>query len=300
MDASAGFLRTVIDRTRGYLDDPEIDAKYDDAFMVKHIISPAFASIASRINNSSVETITVWIPFPLTKGTAHYALPPCVGEVWRIGERDGNLRVDREAVPRSEYHLRGMNWKVEGNTITFTPVPDMDYSAIELQFMHNGEIAPFVATGTLNATKTTVTIPISATPSLGVIDRRSSAYAGNIMRLLPTSGVIEERLIESWEVSGSNFVATLRLPFTNATAGTVTFEMAPYGLESLYEAAAAAGALKLGTYRKISASHYQMIQMQYRDAMKTAMDHFASKQMRVPKYFERNTVDNRLSDWRNL
>jgi len=300
MDSTAGFLRTVIDRTRGYLDDPEIDAKYDDAFMVKHIISPSFASIASRINNSSSQTITMWIPFPLTSGTAHYQLPPCVGEVWRIGERDDNLTVTREAVPRSEYHVRGMNWKVEGNTITFTPAPDQSYSDMELQFMHNGEIAPFVATGTLNASKDTVTIAISATPSLGIMDRRPSAYAGNILRLLPTNGVVEERLIESWEVSGSNFVATVRLPFTNATAGSVTFEIAPYGLESLYEAAAAAGALKLGTYRKISGSHYQMIQMQYRDAMKTAMDHFSNRQMRVPKYFERNTVDNKLSDWRNL
>jgi hypothetical protein len=34
--------------------------------------------------------------------------------------------------------------------------------------------------------------------------------------------------------------------------------------------------------------------------MKTAMDHFANKQMRTGKYFERSTADNSLNDWRNI
>jgi hypothetical protein len=51
--------------------------------------------------------------------------------------------------------------------------------------------------------------------------------------------------------------------------------------------------MKLGTYKKMSPAQFQMIQLQYKDAMKTCMDHFSSQQMRTGKYFERNTADNR-------
>ena len=92
----------------------------------------------------------------------------------------------------------------------------------------------------------------------------------------------------------------MRLPFTYAAAGSLTVEYAPFGLESLYEAVAVGGAIKLGTYKKITGSQFQMLQMQYKDAMKTCMDHFSSQQMRTGKYFERNTADNKLNDWRNI
>jgi hypothetical protein len=42
-----------------------------------------------------------------------------------------------------------------------------------------------------------------------------------------------------------------------------------------------------------------MIQAAYRDAMKTAMDHYSNIQMRMPKAWEKDTVDNPLGQaWR--
>jgi len=300
MDATGGFLQTVIDRTRAYLDDPSLDAKYDDAFLVKHIITPAFASIASRINNSTSNAISVWIPFPVTQGTQYYTLPPCVGEVWRIAQRNDDMWVSREAMPRTEWHYRGPNWKVEGNMISFTPTPDQDYNDLELQFMHNGEVMPFRTTATLAGDLKTLTFALTNTPSLGVIDRRDNAYLGSIVRILTSTGIVEERIISGWTKSTTNWQTTCRLPFTYATAGSVTVEYAPLGLESLYESVSIASAIKLGTYKKMSGTQFQMLQMQYRDAMKTCMDHFANKQMRTAKYFERSTADNSLNDWRNI
>ena len=384
MDATGGFIQTVIDRTRAYLDDPSLDAKYDDNFLVKHVISPMFASIASRINNSTSNPISVWIPFPLTESTEYYSLPPCVGEVWRMAIRNDDNYVSREAMPRTEWHYRGPNWKVEGNMIVFSPKPDMDYPEIELQFMHSGEVMPFRTSATLlgapagvaitgtagqfsctsttlivgqaititgtyggtgsisnyssgktyyiittNGTTTftlseteggtaitttagtptgltytvspdTLVFALTNTPEVGVIDRRDNAYLGSMVRILTSTGIVEERIVSKWTKNSTYFQTKVRLPFTYASAGTVTVEYAPFGLESLYEAVAVGGAIKLGTYKKITGAQFQMLQMQYKDAMKTCMDHFASQQMRTGKYFERNTADNKLNDWRNI
>ena len=300
MDATGGFIQTVIDRTRAYLDDPSIDAKYDDNYLIKNVISPMFASIASRINNSTSNPISVWIPFPITRGTQYYSLPPCVGEVWRLAIRNDDNYVSREAMPRTEYHYRGPNWKVEGNMIVFIPTPDQDYSDLELQFMHSGEVLPFRINATLDATKSILTFALTDVPTVGVIDRRDNAYLGSTVRILTSTGIVEERIISGWTKNSTNWQTTVRLPFTYASAGTVTIEYAPFGLESLFEAVAAGSALKLGTYKKMSPAQFQMIQLQYKDAMKTCMDHFSSQQMRTGKYFERNTADNKLNDWRNI
>jgi hypothetical protein len=287
-------------------------------------------------------------------------------------------------MPRTEWHYRGPNWKIEGNMMVFTPTPDQDYDDLELQFIHNGEIAPFrigatllgapsgvaitgtagqfscttttlivgqaiTITGTYGgtgsisgyssgktyyiiATNGTTTFTLSetkggtaitttagsptgltytvaydtlvfsatGTPTVGVVDRRDNAYLGCVVRILTSTGIIEERIISKWTKNSTFFETQVRLPFTYATPGAVTIEYAPFGLESLFEAVAVGGAMKLGTYKKISGAQFQMLQLQYKDAMKTAMDHFANKQMRTGKYFERSTADNSLNDWRNI
>jgi len=50
--------------------------------------------------------------------------------------------------------------------------------------------------------------------------------------------------------------------------------------------------MKLGSYRKITGNHYQMILQQYRSAIKTATDNVANLQMRTGKSWQRKTVDN--------
>jgi len=389
MDSTGGFIATVIERTRAYLDDASLDAKYDDNYLVRNIVSPAFASVASRINNSTTNSISVWIPFPLKAGKQYYQLPPCVGEVWRLGIRTQDEWVQQEAMPRTEWHYRGPNWKVEGNMMVFNPTPDQDYDDLELQFIHNGEIQPFImSTGTLSGTllsvaitgtqgqfsctattieigqtvlvsgtlsgtgtitgyvtntvyyvvststvagttnfqlsatyngtpitttagtttgltftsnANTITFPVGTSPTVGTIDRRNSAYLGCVVRVLSASGLIEERIISGWSRSGSNWQVAVRHPFTNIVSGTISsIEFAPFGLESLYEAVAIGGALKMAVYKQVKPAHFQMLQLQYKDAMKTAMDHFSNKQMRTGKYFERNTAENSLNNWRNI
>jgi hypothetical protein len=306
------MLKTVLERIRGFLDDPDLEAKYSDDYIVRHIVSPAFAGVLSRINNSATNPVLQRLAFPLYQNQAHYQLPPCVGEVWRLCIMDDVGRVIQEAIPRGLYNLRGPNWMIEGNMISFLPYPNADYTNMELWYITSGDYKPFYSIGgassaTLNANKDTVTFTLgSLTPTVGEVDRRPSAYVGQMLRLLPTSptaGTVEERVISEWSYAGggsSTWTMKVHKPFTYASAGNLpAFEVAPEGSENMFEAVAAAGALKLATYRRLNGDHFGMIQAAYRDAMKTVLDHYSNVQMRVPKAWEKDTVDNQLTQpWR--
>lgn len=306
MDSSGSMLKTVIERVRGFLDDPDLEAKYSDDYILRHVIRPTFATVMSRVNNSSQTPVMHRLSFPLTYNVPDYQLPPCIGEIWRLCVIDESGRVLQEAIPRGLYNLRGPNWKVEGNILSFMPYPNADYASMELWYVHSGDFSPVYSTGsvsafTLNSTLDVATFTVSTGATVGEWDRRPSAYVGQMLRLLPSTGVMEERIIKSWTyVSGSNWTATLRKPFTNASSGNLpAFEIAPEGSENLYEAVAAASAMRLAGYRKVGGDHFTMIQAAYRDSMKTLMDHYSNMQMRMPKAWDKDTVDNQLTQpWR--
>jgi hypothetical protein len=300
------MLKTVIERVRGFLDDPDLEAKYSDDYILRHIIRPAFTTVMSRINNSSQTPIMHKLAMPLTEGVSDYQLPPCIGEVWRIAVSDESGRVLMEAIPRGLFNLRGPNWKIEGNILSFLPYPPKDFADMELWYIHSGDFSPVYSTGgvgsfTLNAGLNEATFSTAVSSSLGDWDRRPSSYVGQMLRLIPSTGVLEERIISAWTYIGTNtWKATLRKPFTSASAGNLpAFEIAPEGSEPLFESVAAASAMKLASYRKMSGEHFGMIQSQYRDAMKTVMDHYSNMQMRMPKAWDKDTVDNQLTQpWR--
>jgi len=122
------------------------------------------------------------------------------------------------------------------------------------------------------------------------LDRRENSYCGQILRVIPATGMVEERVIASHDVALNEI--TTRIPFNTALESAVRYEIAPIGMQSLYESIAAGSAMKLGAYRKISGSHYQMILQQYRSSIKTATDNLANMQMRTGKSFQKKTVDN--------
>lgn len=310
MDSTGSMLKTVIERVRGFLDDPDLEAKYSDDYILRHIVRPAFASVMSRINNSSQTPVMQRLTFPLTEGVADYQLPPCIGEIWRLCVMDETGRVLQEAIPRGVYNLRGPNWKIEGNVLSFLPYPNADYATMELWYIHSGDFSFAYSTGgsasfTLNANKDGGSVNISSVATAGEWDKRQSAYVGQMLRLIPssTSYPIEERVITAWAPSAAGSAVwnfSVRKPFTYAATGNLpAFEIAPEGSENLWEAVAAASALKLASYRKLSGEHFGMIQAAYRDAMKTTMDHYSNMQMRMPKSWEKDTVDNQLTQpWR--
>ena len=290
MHSTGSFLYTVIERLRGYLDDPDFDAKYDNDFLVRHIISPTMVDVMSRINMNADNPVLLRMDFTPTTTDEYYQLPPAVGEIWRIGCRDDNGAVIDEIKPRTEWHPAGVGWAIEGNCLRFDPKfgrTDRDWT---IYYVPTGDVMPHYSVdgGTMRGDRQTFVL--DSAPDLGALDRRENAYAGQILRVIPATGMIEERVIASHDVNLNEVVT--RLPFSTSLESTIRYEIAPIGMESLYEAIAAGSAMKLGAYRKITNSHYQMILQQYRSAIKTATDNHANLQMRTGKSWQRKTVDN--------
>jgi len=292
MHSTNSFLYTVIERIRGYLDDPDFDAKYDNDFLVRHIISPSMVDVWSRINMNLDNPVVLRQDIEFDETTEYYQLPPSVGEIWRIACRDADGNVVDEVMPRNEFHPHGIGWAIEGNTLRFDPKQKENRTGFtwHIYYVPSGDVSPHYSDdgGTMRGDRQTFIL--DSAPDLGAIDRRENAYAGQILRIIPSSGMVEERVITTHDVDLAE--VTVRIPFKTTLENNVRYEIAPIGLQSLYEAVAAGASLKLGSYRKITAGHYQMILQQYRSAIKSATDNFANLQMRNGKYWKKNTVDN--------
>jgi hypothetical protein len=286
MHDGGSFLRIVIDRIRGYLDDPDIDAKYSDDFIVRHVIGPCMTDVISRINHNWDNPVVVRHVAGICAGQPYYQLPPSIGEIWRVCTTDDQGNIIDDWKPRGEWNPNGPLWSIEGNLLSFRPLPRTDV-CLEIFYVPNGDVSPHMGTGHWDAENKVFTM--GATPTLGAIDRRPNAYAGQVLRLLPTNTYVEERVIGVHDVVHG--VLQPRIAFHHES-GEMPYEIAPIGAQSLYEAIASSGALKLGAYRKISGTHYQMILRQYQSAIKTVGDNLSNLQMRTAKAWDRNTVDS--------
>ena len=290
MHSTGSFLYTVLERIRGYLDDPDFDAKYDNDFLIRHIISPTMVDVLARINMNADNAVVMRLDFTPTDTDEYYQLPPSVGEVLRIARRDSDGRVEDEVMPRTEFHPNRVGWALEGNTLRFDPKFGKNEKDYTIYYIPSGDVMPHYSADGGTVTGDGTTLRLDASPDLGTIDRRENAYAGQILRVIPAAGMIEERVIASHDVDTRD--VEVRIPFKGNLSSSVRYEIAPIGMQSLYEAISAGAAMKLGAYRKISGSHYQMVLQQYRSAIKTVTDNLANMQMRTGKSFQKKTVDN--------
>jgi len=290
MHSTGSFLYTVIERIRGYLDDPDFDAKYDNDFLVRHIISPTMVDVLSRINMNADNPVVMRLDFRPNATDEYYQLPNAVGEILRICRRGADGAIEEEVVPRNEFHPAGSGWALEGNTVRFNPKYGNETSDWTIYYIPSGDVMPHYSASGGEMKGDRKTFILDSTPDLGAVDRRENAYCGQILRVIPSSGMVEERVITSHDVDLNEIVT--RIPFNTPLSTSVRYEIAPIGLQSLYEAIASGSAMKLGSYRKITGNHYQMILQQYRSAVKTATDNLANMQMRTGKSFQKKTVDN--------
>lgn len=301
MHSTNSFIYTVIERIRGYLDDPDLDAKYSDDFLLRHIVMPSMVNVLSRINNSLSNPVVSRLRVSLEADQQYYQLPPTVGEVWNVCVYDTDAgRITEDFVPRGYWNPRGPNWSIEANQLSIRPIPQ-EAKDIDIFYTHTGDLLLHYGTTstgfTLDSSETDPqlrVLQLDASPTIGAIDKRPNAYAGSMLRVL-SGNVIEEKVIESSssDANSSAIEVTTRTPVEfHDSDTTITYEIAPVGFQPLYEAISASGALKLASYKKITGVHFQMIQMQYKDALKTAADHYANMQMRMPKHLDKDTWDN--------
>ena len=294
MHSTGSFLFTVIERVRGYLDEPS--SKYSNDFLVRNIIMPEMVNVLSRLSLNFDNPIVIRHAISMVSGTEYYQLPPNVGEVFRLVQMDSNNIITADYKPAGEFHPAGPNWSLEGNLLSVRPKPDKDLS-LHLFYIPNGDFLPHYATdGAMASDGKSLTL--SASPSVGGLDTRPHSYSGATLRILKqgSNTMLQERVIDTHTAynTGPGLVTT-RVAFDAPYNGTLTgvnYEIVPQGFQSLMQCVAAASSINLGVMKDISAKKMQFLQLEYRKAIKTIGDNLSYMQMRSPKKFQKNTVDN--------
>ena len=315
MDTTFSMLKTVAEKVRFYLDDPDLDAKYTDQYLVRYIIGPAMVDVVARLNLNQDNPVVVRHSISLVENQEYYLLPPGIQEVWRLATIDSTGRILTDNKPRGVWNPRGPGWALEGNLLTMRPFPTQA-ETVDLWYVPSFDVQMHYGTGVLRGR----TVEFATTPTLGLLDRRQNAYAGCVLRLLPESpGVVQEMIIASYDAETRT--ATVRLPFgaeysdgssssqpsatvsggvgssessssSDGFSDTVTYEVAPKMGQALWEAIACASACKLAVAKNVSEKKLGFLEREYKKAMKTITDNLQNMQMRTGKAFEKNTEDH--------
>ena len=284
MHDSQSILRTIIEGARSYLDEPEQSGKYSDDYLLRHAVAPAVNDVYGRLANFSEGRAVMSYTLELVDGRDEYELPPAVREIWLIAHVNDDGDFVREIVPRGQYNPRGFGWRVEGSTLKFDQTPKQGSWVVF--YSPDGSASPHVGTGTI-IDETSFTL--DAEPEIGNLDRRRNAYGGCMLRLIPESGPIDERIIRNYD-SGTR-VATFGIP-TELT-GDVDYEVITEGTTVVASVVAAKAAMKIAVWRNASQVTTDRLALEYRTQMKTLGDRAADLQARVGRFFDRNTIDAR-------
>lgn len=296
MLSNESFLGTVIERARFYMDEPDVDGKFTNDWLIRHGLMPALTESLARLNLNSENYVVLQYTFDLQDNVLTYVLPPCVQEVLQVVVLDSRGLVVKEFIPHDYLDVRGMVWHISGNHITFDPIVSSGTS-ITVRYISNGDVHPHYATdGALSIVDGVHRFQLSNAPSLGALDRRPGAYTGQILRIIPTDATkpVEERVIatsdfQDGDTGSGYFFVTPYVNFTYTKPGTsgVTYEIAPAASQALYEAVALGTAVRLATSRRASQAHLSNLNVRYQSAMKTIGDNLSNIQNRTGKSFTR-------------
>lgn len=291
MHSSGSILKTYCEKVRHYLDDPDLDAKYDDNYLVRFFLPSAMTDVISRVSQMSDAQILSSFQITVNAGTTHYKLPPAVAQVVRIGsiETQTGLFVE-DLKPRNQFHLNGPGWTVQGNAIVFQP--GVEYTkTYTVVFVPSGDIqCHYVSTATGALTGTAQFI-LPTTLTLGTLDKRPNAYQGSYLRIFGAN-VTDEIVIAGYDADTRD--VTPSITPVNAAGPTYfySYEIVPFLLEPMIDAISISAAMRAGVGRKINQAHMQSLMLAYKQAIKTAHDTLANMNGRVGKSFFSPTIDS--------
>ena len=290
MHSTGSIIKTYCEKVRHYLDDPDLDAKYDDNYLVRFFLSSAMTDVLSRVSMMSDAQIVLPLTITVAADTQYYRLPPMVRQVLRVGvvnTQTGAFIEDYH--PRSEFNVYGPGWSLEGNLISFKPYPT-EAKTYTILYVPSGDVAAHyenASHGVLNANGT-FTLHNGAS-ILGSLDKRENAYVGSYVRIFGTN-ITDECMVSSY--NATTRVCTLRTAATN-TAGSYSYEVIPFLMEPMIDAISLSAAMRAGVGRKINQTHMQALMISYRQAIKTAHDTLGNMNSRSGKRYIGGTVDNK-------
>ena len=291
MHSSGSILKTYCEKVRHYLDDPDLDAKYDDNYLVRFFLSSAMTDVISRVSQMSDAQVLSAFEITVVGGTNTYKLPPAVAQVIRVGTIESSSGLFMEDLkPRGQFNPGGPNWSIQGNTLVFQPVVNEDRT-LTLIFVPSGDMVCHyepTATGQI-VSNGTFTMP--STVTLGSMDKRPNAYMGSYLRIFGST-LTDELLITDHDAALR--ILTPSTAFQNAI-GFYSYEIVPFLLEPMIDAISVSAAMRAGVGRKISQAHMASLTLAYKQAVKTAHDTLGNMNGRLGKRFDGATIDSRRS-----
>ena len=289
MHSTGSILKTYCEKVRHYLDDPDVDAKYDDNYLVRFFLSSAMNDVLSRVSMMSDNQIVQHLTLPVSAGVRFYRLPPTVRQVMRVGLLNADTGYWTEDFhPRNRFNTYGNGWALEGNTISFEPSPAAGRE-FTVAYIPSGDVDAHYESGNHGVLNANGTFTMPANVTLGSVDKRDNAYVGCYLRIFG-SGVIDELVVS--QHAAATRILTLRTSATNAS-GSHPYEIVPFLLEPMIDAVSLSAAMRAGTGRKVSGTQMQLLTLAYKSAIKTAHDMLGNMNSRTGKRFTGGTVDNK-------
>jgi len=279
MHSSGSILYTTINRIRAFLDEPTLDAKFSNDYLVRHVITPEISNVMSMITDVRKTPIVVRHQISLTTTGEYYELPPSIGKIYRLAKIDSDKNITNEIPHRGPDHAEDAGWWVEGRELHVRPLPGTTDSTYYVWYTPSGNVVPHysAAGGTIDWTART-TLTLDTTPDLGDVDHRPGAYIGCIVRAwISDTGEpdkVDERVIESFAIGTSSVTAVVRNAFSagswDAEQASVKYEIVPYFMDEIWQAVALSCAINLGTSRNISEKQMTFLQGQLQAALQSA------------------------------
>lgn len=284
MHPSNSLIRAIIDLARSTLDETATNAKFKDQDMVLRYLPPAIHSVMGRLYHDHQNPIYATHRINVTSGTNLYPLPPSIQEVHGLIKfgQDGSFHWEQMPGSGRHHDQRGGNWSLDGNQLRFRPnckiLGDWD-----LLYIPSPVTYPHIGTGRLIGD--TRTFRLAAAPDLGLVDRRRDGYVGATLRLIPSTGYVEEAIIESSYLDSGNWFVTLREPFVENTAldADLEYEII-FGMDPAMVTSVAHYIVReLAIARRLPGSWIEVHNRQLTSHLKTLSDRYSNMQGRINK-----------------
>ena len=291
MHKTGSILKDVINRASLYTDQLFESGKYtEDDYMP--VVHAAFEETLGRITYADQQRVVSRHDVQLVPNQRYYTLPPTVVRIIKVvkSNDDGSVRYEWDA--RGELHPQGPGWIMDGaRTMRFDPIPKTD-ETLTVWFEAGASFGlHFSDAGGEIDSSTTLKLDtsLSADKDLGMYDRRTNAYVGARIRILPTGGVWEDHIVASQNGS----TVTLRDPIETDVGTEIRYEAVPTYLQPIVEVVALTVALKMAVPLQLSRSKVQMLNQERAASIKTARELVSNMDERRGRFWETDTEYSR-------
>jgi hypothetical protein len=217
-----GFLTDTISLIRLLSDEPETNAKYTDAQIIK-FIETDWGIINRELGRHRTNSVLSRANITLTTDVSRYRLPPVIGTVVRMSQLDDNNRPKGFFTTSSVMNPAGLGISLQYNTLVLEPDYSGSSATLAIDYIAHGSVKLHAGTCTIDTSSSTETlVTLGATPTTGSLDQRENAYVGQILRVTAAASDSYEQdlIVTAYDVTTR--IATCKPAANTDLLGTYT------------------------------------------------------------------------------